>query len=292
MRTRGSTTYHTRWNSFLRLLALSTVAFIFIIPQPGKGQNNTILGYYAWVDSVTSFPPLDKEPYIVCRREIAGNFVTFVGFKGDNLVRIVAVTRKPISDLKKEISLTVEFDGPRPTPGKVTTWGYIFDRNNDGKVDYMALVGGAAAFEGDDFSEEYPTRGGPLSTEQIDYFVGHCKIIFNHFTDDNYDGRVDAIVQADMDPKRDWVKQQLFVRSTAYNDTFDDVRSFRGSPDKSPVVIKASSSGVPYHPVGQSPSVINTKTLDDKSAILNLVNSALESCNIGQAQLVRRPVSQ
>jgi len=265
------------------------LGLIGLIPPSGIAQNNSILGYYGYVDSLTLLPPLDKEPYIICRREIIGKFVSFIGFKGDNHVRIVAITLKPLTDIKKEISLTVDFDGVRPIPGKVTTWGYIFDRNNDGKVDYMALVGGAAAFEGNDFPDGFPEHGSPLDKEQLNYFIGQCKIIFNHYTDDNYDGRIDAIVQADMDPVRDWVKRKLFVRSTRYDDMFDDVRAFRESPDKSPDTVHTTSTGVPYHPVGKGSARLDKKTLDEKTAILNLINNALELCNITSGQLVRRP---
>ncbi len=289
MRTTRDSTYNTRLKSCTQLFILLSVIALLISPRAGA-QSNNILGYYAYVDSLVYFPPLDKEPYVISSQEIGGNFVTFVGFKGDSIVRIVAVTAKPITDIKKEISLTVDFDGPMPTPGKVTTWGYIFDRNNDGKIDYMALVGGAAAYEGDDFPENFPLRGQPLTREQVDYFVGACKIIFNHITDDNYDGKVDALVQADMDPKRDWVRRELLIRSTRYNDTFDDVRAFRGTPDKSPEYLKPGSKGVPYHPVGKPPAVINKATFDEKTAILNLINTALESCKIGAGQLARRPV--
>lgn len=272
-------------------------SFLFIVlciflnlPPVGIAQNNSILGYFRLVDSVAYFPPLDKEPIIVCQRELAGRFVTFIGFKGEGVARIVAVTLKPVTDVKKEISLTVDFDTTRPTPGKITTWGYIFDRNGDGKVDYMALVGGAAAFEDDDFPDMFPKRGRPLTREQIDYFVGQCRIIFNHFADDNYDGQIDAIVQADFDPYRDWVKHELLVRSSKYDGVFDDVRVFRKSIEQGIDTITHSSTSVPYHPVGTSNPVIDKKMFDEKTAILNLINHAIEICNITPEQLTRRSV--
>jgi hypothetical protein len=274
----------------MKLPLLFVLCMLFILPLASAAQNNSILGYYNFVDSLTAFPPLDKEPYIICRRDIAGRFVTFIGFKGEDLARIVAVTLKPVTDIKKEISLTVDFDGVKPTPGKISTWGYIFDRNNDGKVDYMALVGGAAAFKEDDFPDNFPRHGQPLTREQIDYFVGQCKIIFNHYTDDNYDGRIDAITQADMDPQRDWVERKILVRSSIYNDTLDDVRAFRKSPDQSLDIVAHSSSAVPFHPIGKSASVINKKMIDEKTAILTLINHAIEMCGIKPEQLVRRSV--
>jgi len=103
--------------------------------------------FYPVADSICDYPALYETLVIVCQEKIDSLFVTFIGSKSQKRIFIGAITKKPIHNPSKEISRIVDIDGIKPLLGKVSTWGYIFDRNNDGKIDYMALVGGAAAFK-------------------------------------------------------------------------------------------------------------------------------------------------
>ncbi len=268
---------------------ITLILFVLLFsPAPAWSQVNSILGYYVHADSAADFPRLDKELTILCQRQVGTNFITFIGFQGENIARIVAVTLKPITDLRKEISLTVDFQGITPIPGTITTWGYIYDRNNDGKIDYMVLVGGAAPFKDDNFPSVFPPRGRPLTKEQINYMVGQSKIIFNHFADDNYDGTIDALIQADADSTRDWIERRILVRSSNYDGKFDDVRAFRTALNESVDTIAHRGSSIPYHPIGQAAAAIDQKMFETKTAILSLINHAIELCNFTPDQLAKK----
>ena len=130
--------------------------FLFVVgavlgPHSAAAQESPIVDWYPSVDSMTQFPPIDQELSMV-EKKVGKYYVTFVGVKGQSNVLIAAITLKPVKDVKS-ISLIVDFDGIKPKMGEVSTWAYVYDRNRDGKVDYLALLTAAAAYEGDDFPE-------------------------------------------------------------------------------------------------------------------------------------------
>ncbi len=269
-------------------LAAATIAALFLCATHAQAQRSSIIDFYPYADSIAAYPAVDKQMKVICSHKLEDKYVTFIGFRGDSVARIVAVTLSPITDVKKEISLIVDFDGIRPIVGKISTWGYMYDRNGDGKIDYLALVGGAAAFKGADFPDDFPKRQQPLSRQQVDYFLGECRIIFNHLADDNYDGKIDAMVQVDMDAERDWVERKLLVRSTSFDSTFDDVRAFRTSLDDAVDTIQHAPHAVPYRPVAKSPDFIDERMFESRTAILALINHAIVLCKLNSDHLARR----
>lgn len=266
------------------------VLFFFcfvLLPTVALCQKNDITNFYAHVDSICEFPSIDKELVILCQKKLMKRYISFVGFKGDSAAHIVAVTLKPLTDVNKNISLVVDFDGVRPTPGKINTWGYIFDRNGDGNVDYLALVGGAAAFKGVDFPDDFPKRGGVMSHDQIEYFVSHCKTAFNHWADDNFDDSLDAVIHISMDPDRGWVDHRLLVRSKNFSGKFDDVRAFWTDLDGQQIPVEHTPTSVSIVPIGKgTEEEITPKTLEEKSRIMKLINEAIKACRIRGGQLM------
>ena len=262
------------------LFFLLFAPYAFLYSQ--SEEDSTIVGFYPTADSISEFPDLTQQLTIICQKKIEGRYVTFIGRKNEKKIFIAAVTLKPIKNVNGEISRTVNFDGPRPNPGKITTWGYVFDRNNDGKIDYMALVGGAGAFEDAKMPADYPRHKERLTMKQLEYFVGHCKIIFNHYADDNYDGIIDAAVIADADPERDFIKQRIVVRSTKFDGKFDETFAFQGKllPETEHMRVDHSPMSVTYHPLGKPTSQITQATLDEKTSILKLLNQAAAECKV------------
>lgn len=264
----------------IRLIASIVICITIYQPIVATSQGNDIINFYRYADSVCSFPPIDQELIKVCQKRLQKRYVTFIGIRGFDRVLIAAVTLQPIRDIKKSISLTVEFDDIKPTPGKISTWGYLFDRNGDGNVDYMALVGGAAPFKKRNFPEDYPLRGQYVTYDQIEYFVNNCKLVFNHWADDNFDNTLDAVIHIDMDPRREWVNRQLVVRSTAFDGEFDEVWSFREKIDSEYDTLAFTPDKVPYHPIGKPQDAISRSTLMDKTGILQLINRAVTECKL------------
>ncbi|HUN66089.1 MAG TPA: hypothetical protein VMW43_08290 [Bacteroidota bacterium] len=268
---------------------IAGILLFFCLPAALCGQQETILTFYHYADSCTVFAATDKIPEIICRHMVGQFYVTLIGFKGEDIARIAAITAAPITDPAKDISLILDFDrSGHPSTGKVSTWGYIFDRNRDGKVDYVALLGGAGPFEGADMPPTFPRRGQPLSRDEMEYYLGHCKMIFNHIADDNFDGKVDAAVNVDLDSSRDWVKRRILVRSSGFNGVFDDVRGFNGDLTDVYDSIPSRPTAVPYRPVGKPPGNIDAAYFREKTSILHMINEAVARCKIKPEQLAGR----
>ncbi|HYQ87128.1 MAG TPA: hypothetical protein VES59_07800 [Bacteroidota bacterium] len=260
---------------------LIALAFGFLtVVQAGIAQEDNIVDFYPHADTVCQFPRSDQELTVVCQKKILRRYITFIGMKGDSRILLAAVTLKPLTDVQKSISLSVDFDGIRPNPGKVSTWGYVYDRNGDGRIDYMALVGGAAAYKTADFPDDFPLREKLLSLQQIDYYVGHCKTVFNHWADDNFDGTLDAVIHIDMDPQRDWVERQIVVRSTRFDGKYDEVWSFREKMRDDRDSVKHTATSVAFHPIGKPPDSISPAAFADKTRILQIINAAVKKCGL------------
>ena len=269
--------------------AIVTLSAILLLAQPGFSRQTSIVDFYPHADSVCRFPPIEKGLTIVCQKRLARRYVSFIGLEGDTRVLLAAVTIKPLTDPRKSISLLVDFDGMKPNPGKTSTWAYVYDRNADGAIDYLALVGGAAAHKPDNFPENFPEHDKVMSFEQADYFVGHCRIVFNHWADDNYDGTLDAAVQIDMDSVRDWVDREIVVRSSGFDGRYDDVWAFRGGMGEERDSVEHTPGSVPFHPIGKPRDEIGPAAFTEKTNILRLLNQAAKECGLGAANFYPAP---
>jgi hypothetical protein len=246
---------------------------------PASAQLKPIEQFYPFVDSLCLYPPVDKQLEIVCQKKIDRWYITFVGVKGEKKALLAAATFEPIAD-PKAISLTVDFDGAKATTGKVPTWGYVFDRNSDGRIDYLALVEGAAPFKDDDFPQNFPLRQQPLSNKDLEYYVGRSRLVFNHFADDNYDNYIDALVHIDLDPKRDWVERHVFARSTKFNNKFDEAWAFTRAITEPHQRLAFTPDAVPVHPLDNPNSELTAMTLGERTAIMRLFDRAAKACNL------------
>ena len=119
------------------IVALSLMA---VAVTSMSGQQGSILDFYGHADTVSRFPPIDKDLVIVCQKKLSRRYVTFVGLQGDPRVLLAAVTLKPLPDPKTSISLSPEFVGINPNPGKTSTWAYVYDRNGDGAIDFSEFL--------------------------------------------------------------------------------------------------------------------------------------------------------
>lgn len=263
----------------MRSIAAALLFLLTLVPPSLFGQKN-VIDFFRLADSLSQTPPMISELSILGQKKVMNRYVTIVGYPEDKSVLLVAVTLEPIKDIRKDISLAVRFKKTIPDVGKTSSWGYIFDRNQDGQVDYMTLLGGGAAFKDELFPEDYPYKDQALQGPQMEYFISHTRLVFNHWADDNFDGTLDAVIHVDMDPDRDFVERQIVARSTAFNGRFDDVWAFRVSDGALQDSVPHTETSVPYHPIGKPPDAITPAMLADKSQIMKLINTALKQSKL------------
>ncbi len=272
-----------------RRIVFALTGFYLAITGLCYGQTySTLTGFYQSADTVAMFPADDRKLEVLCQKQIGQYFCTFIGYEHESHPFIAAVTPNPIHDPNTEISRSVEFKEILPTAGKVTTWGYIFDRNGDGKIDYMALLEGAAAVEPPKFPKSFPPRGKRMQPKEMEYFVNHCGLIFSHWADDNFDGRFDAAVIPDLDPKRDWVQRMLVFRCTHFDDRIDDAWGFRNTirAKKEKVTVRKGTAA--YRTLSDTVEKFSVKDFDTKSGILQIINNAAAACGYGSGSFPDR----
>lgn len=252
---------------------------LFSMPGFSLDKKN-ILRFYETADSVAYFPDIAAPLKKHCDRKIDNLWITFAGPQNKDEVMIVAATGQRIQNPQREIWRTLDFKDGSPDLGPVTTWGYVFDRNRDGKIDYMALVEGAAPFLDRRVPDSYPARGQKLSKDELELYVNKCKIIFNHWADDNFDGKIDAVIHVDIDPLRDWVIRKIVARCTKFDGRFNDVFGFRDKISGKREKMGFTGRGVPYRPLGAISDSINKDKLQRQTDILRMINRAVAECKI------------
>ena len=274
----------------MRNTFVCTAAFFFLLlPAAVTSQSrSTLAEFYQTADTVARYPYVDRKLAVVCQKQIGANYCTFIGYEGETRPFIAAVTAKPLTDPNTEIARSVVFREILPTAGKTTTWGYIFDRNNDGAIDYLELVEGAGATEPANFPSTFPVRRKHLKPKELEYFVEHCSIVFSHWADENFDGRIDAAVIPELDAKRDWIQRRLFFRSSEANDSLDEAWGFRqgigGKKEK--VQLKAGSAS--YLTLTNKQQKFSGATLAAKTGLLILINQAAGQCGLGPGSFPAR----
>ncbi|HEV8538535.1 MAG TPA: hypothetical protein VGR15_06390 [Bacteroidota bacterium] len=252
--------------------------FLFL-PTVCPCQQQSITQFFPLADSMAYFPPIDQKRVILCQKRVDSWYVSFVGMRTESKVLLAVVTPKKLLS-PDSISMTVAFNGYVPNTGKVPTWGYVYDRNADGNIDYMALVGGAAPFKPDDFPDFFPRRKEYLMREHLEYVIRNSKLIFNHWADDNYDGILDAVVHIEMDSVRDWVEQRLVIRSTNFDSTFDDAWAFYNSMNEQHGEVSVSANRIPFHSLEKPNDFMTWKRFQDKTGVLQLLNRAAKACQL------------
>lgn len=267
------------------------ILFLMIIPFALSATSlfaqPPIHEFFAVADSVLAHPPFRTDLEAFGQVKTGGLFVSFAGYAKTKTLLYAAFTPDSLADPVGDVSPIVGYEGPRPTLGKVETWGYVFDRNGDGRADYLALVGGAAAFEDADFPPDFPVRGRTLMLHHVELFVKKCRLVFNHWADDNYDGTIDAVIHVDMDPERDWVYRYIGARSTKFDGTFDDVWAFRTDTSSFNDSVSFTPDGVAIRPIGSPSATITPQTLREKSAVMTMINEAYERIGRGKFRLSR-----
>ncbi|HLF14460.1 MAG TPA: hypothetical protein VI932_06190 [Bacteroidota bacterium] len=261
------------------------LAAALLAASAGLRAQPDVTEFFPVADSVTEHPPFRTELTTFHQVRVNQRWVSFVGFQNTRTVLYVTFTLDSLDDPVRDVSQTVGFEKARPTLGKVSTWGYPFDRNRDGKIDYLALVGGAAPFEDGDFPPNYPKQSEQVMIHHVELFIAKCKIVFNHWADDNYDGMIDGAVMADMDPERNWVYRRILARSKKFDGILDDVWAFRTDTSSFLDSVSYGPERVSYRPIGTPPGSFGKKELDEKSAVMILMNEAIAACEKGSFRL-------
>ncbi len=214
-----------------------------------------------------------------------------LALRDDRREALFAFTPEPVTDLGKTLSVSPG------SSGKSMDWGFVYDRNGDGWADYIAFLFGPMPVGTPEILAQVPARPAPqlrpeggatyrITREEYALQVASTRLVFNHFADDGFDGKADAIVSALMDPDRwGWIHRRAVVRSRAHSLVVDEDWVFVQD-------IAAREGPVPRGPDGRFVALEGLgSTREDHLAeftqFFEYVNAGLRGCRIPRGALPR-----
>ncbi len=254
---------------------LSLCLGIMLYPNLCKGQDN-IFSFYGKAYTRTQSPPDESKLIMICEQKVKDFFVTFIGFESKKVL-LAAVTKVKLANPKEDIWLKWRFvpSGQNPKGGVTADWGYVFDRNGDGKIDYIAFLMGPLWVKDKDFPIDYPKMGEKLNGEQVRLMINSTKLVFRYFADENFDGKVDAVVLEVLDD-RTWVDHWLFARNSHFDGVIDDGWHFKSNiSEKLSDLIKTDQG---YLWGGFGGSILGNQLLATGSEIMSNFNEGAKAC--------------
>lgn len=278
----GDRTYR---DLFYTLRALTFALFVIISAGAiSSSAEDNILGFYGKAVKRADSPPDESLLSVECREKIDNIYVTFVGAEKGKVL-LAAITQEKLKKPDKYILLKVyntkSLENPiLPTRDYVMDWGYVYDRNGDGKIDYVAYNVGPMPFKQKDFPEDYPKGGQSLNLSDIELLFKSMRLLFTHWADDNYDGKVDAVVFEAVDPERNWVEGWTAVRSTKYDGTVDVGWYFKEDINVREKDAERTGTGFKTRRIPGIEPVFGPGELAHKTKILTMFNEAAEKCKL------------
>lgn len=198
-----------------RTLLLAAVVSLACVPaaQAADTAPQEIRQFHKQAYALTLSPPDPASFRTVCEADLADRRVSFIA-AGDGPVIIAAITAGHIADPRKDISTMPAFfekagqPGLSVTPGPVADWGYVWDRNRDGRIDYLAYLIGPNPVKTEGASFGLPAPGKPFaSKEQYLTVIKSLRQVFWHMADEDFDGEADAFALMGQESTgwwRDW----------------------------------------------------------------------------------------
>jgi len=275
--------------------ALGALTFaLLIITSAGaisSSAQDNILGFYGKAVKRTDSPPDESRLSVECREKIDNIYVTFVGVEKGKVL-LAAITQEKLKKPDKHILLKVyntkSLENPiLPSGDYVMDWGYVYDRNGDGKIDYVVYNIGPMPFKQKDFPEDYPKSGQSLNLSDIELLFKSMRLLFTHWADDNYDGKVDAVVFEAVDPESNWVEGWTAVRSTKYDGTVDEGWYFKDDINVREREAERTGTGFSTRRIPGIEPVFGPGELVHKTKILTMFNEAAEKCNLTSSSFYR-----
>ncbi len=259
--------------------------------NPSPGEEN-ILTFYNKAEARIQSPPDEAYLQVICRKKIDNLYVTFVGWERGKVL-LAAITQQKLKHPDKEILLKVQLKrlpgqtGVAPSAGNVLDWGYVYDRNGDGKIDYVSYLVGPMPFKKQDYSADYPKLGHPITSKQLEILLQSMGLLFTHRADDNYDGKVDAAVIEALDPETNWVEGRMVIRSTKFDGAVDEAWFFKDDINAKEKDAERVGNGFRTRSVSGIGSVFGPAELAKTDYALSMFNKAAEKCKLTSGSFYR-----
>jgi hypothetical protein len=170
-------------------------------------------------------------------------------------------------------------------PGGTLNWAYIFDRNHDGKVDYLAFLDGPLPVVPEDWKGDLPNLTSPITGKEFkEIVIPNLKLLFWHMADDNYDGYPDGIAVSLQNLESGWFDGWMLARDLDFDGHYDFCKSYQGRLHSELGDCEGTSTD--YHvPNKELSGLIKVPSGQD---IFLFINEAAEKCQLTGESFHRR----
>lgn len=191
-------------------------------PPPGPGMAPDFARVHAMTQSALPRARLS----VRCQVKVDEAYVSLIETP-ETGVAWVAFTAKKFSNPARNLLTRMYFPGERG--GTTMDWGYILDRNRDGRVDYLAFLIGTACVAPEPCEEALPNLNATLTPHQVaDIISPNVRLIFWHVADDDGDGEADLIAVPLSTVANGWIEGWLVTRDANFDHVFEECRHFAG----------------------------------------------------------------
>lgn len=224
---------------------------------------------------LTQLPLPRNDLEIICQKKVGKAYVTFSGIK--NRVFLVVLSNREFKDPGRNLLTASPKKGSQPEA--TMDWGYVFDRNHDGKVDYLAFLVGLAPVIPDNWKGELPNLKKPITGKELkEVVIPKVELLFWHMADDNADGNHDAIAVPLRNVDNGWIDSWIVSRDTDFNGQYDSCKYFEGKLVSELGECAGSPAG--YHVANREP--IGLKPIPPNAGFyLSLINEGAGKCQFG-----------
>jgi tetratricopeptide (TPR) repeat protein len=269
------------------------------VDQAGVGN---IVDFLPSVLEMTGDPPAESYLNTICQVHIAPDdapdqgYATVLGVGGDKAL-VIAFSPHKLERPYETITLRGVFvkpGEPHPTDEGTMDWAYIFDRNQDGKIDFFSYLVGPiwvapdAGLDGVDL----PLVKHGVPADLFESIRDKLRMGFWHLADDNYDGYHDGLMARTIDNTSGWADGWVMVSDSDFDTDYDTCTWVEGSNDATPEECwkTKSSYEVPGKSFGGLRSLPPLKQSPAESQF-KAFNSVVDACQLDANRLYNKPLS-
>lgn len=176
-----------------------------------------------------------------------------------------------------------------PTDNGTMDWAYVFDRNEDGAIDFFSFLVGPVWItpEGDVASEEMPSVRGGVQQEFFDANRDKLRMGFWHLVDDNYDGDHDGLMARTVNEVSGWTDGWVIVTDSDFDTQYDTCTWTKGGigGDAQDCVMDEDAYRVPGMAIAGLVSLPPPTV-----SYLDAFNDVVEACKLDSDHLYSKPL--